>query len=48
MVVQPSLRVWPIGRVYRFFRQGHREADLVAFYLELETKMRAEGGEPAP
>jgi hypothetical protein len=38
MVVPPSLRVWPIGRVYRFFRQGHREEDLVAFYLELEAK----------
>jgi hypothetical protein len=48
MVVPPLLHVWPIGRVYRFFRQGHREADLVAFYLELETKTRAEGGEREP
>ena len=36
MTLGPTLRVWPIGRVYRFFKQGHREADLVAFYLDLE------------
>ena len=38
MMVPPKLRVWPIGRVYRFFQQGHRESDLVAFYLDLENK----------
>ncbi len=38
MLVPPQLRVWPIGRVYRFFRQGHREADLVAFYTDLERR----------
>jgi hypothetical protein len=27
--------------VYRFFRQGHRESDLVAFYLDLEAKARS-------
>ena len=37
MIVPPGTRVWPIGRVYRFFGQGHREADLVAFYMELRT-----------
>ncbi len=42
MTVGPSLRVWPVGRVYRFFRQGHREADLVAFYLDLENSLLAE------
>jgi hypothetical protein len=36
MTLGSSMRVWPIGRVYRFFRQGHRDADLVAFYLDLE------------
>jgi hypothetical protein len=41
MLVPPSIRVWPIGRVYRFFRQGHREADLVAFYLELDAQSHA-------
>jgi hypothetical protein len=41
MSVPPQVRVWPIGRVYRFFRQGHREADLVAFYAELELGMRS-------
>jgi hypothetical protein len=40
MVLHPDIRVWPIGRVYRFFQQGHREADLVAFYLDLEAQVR--------
>lgn len=40
MSVPPGVLVWPIGRVYRFFRQGHREADLVAFYTELERVAR--------
>jgi hypothetical protein len=37
MRVPPSVTVWPIGRLYRFYGQGHREADLVAFYMELES-----------
>ena len=41
MMVPPSTRVWPIGRVYRFFEQGPRESDLVAFYFELEKSTRA-------
>ena len=40
MIVPPGTRVWPIGRVYRFFGQGHREADLVAFYTELQAGAR--------
>jgi hypothetical protein len=32
-----TITLWPIGRVYRFYKQGHRESDLVAFYLDLET-----------
>lgn len=40
MAVPPQVRVWPIGRVYRFFRQGHREADLLAFYADLERGAR--------
>ena len=40
MVVPPNTRVWPIGRVYRFFEQGQRESDLVAFYAELERAAR--------
>ncbi len=36
MLVPPGVGVWPIGRMYRFYRQGHRESDLVAFYMELE------------
>jgi hypothetical protein len=38
MVVYPNVRVWPIGRVYRFFKHGHREADLLAFFLDLEAR----------
>jgi hypothetical protein len=41
MLVPPGVRIWPIGRVYRFFGQGHREADLVAYYTDLETRARA-------
>jgi hypothetical protein len=37
MVVPPDARVSPIGRVYRFFREGQSESDLVAFYLDLEN-----------
>jgi hypothetical protein len=40
MVIYPNVRVWPIGRVYRFFQQGHREADLVAYILDLEGGAR--------
>jgi hypothetical protein len=40
MVLYPGIRVWPIGRIYRFFQQGHREADLVAYYLDLEAQVR--------
>lgn len=40
MTLYPDIRVWPIGRIYRFFQRGHREADLVAFYLDLETQVR--------
>lgn len=36
MLVPPGIGVWPIGRMYRFYRQGHRESDLVTFYMELE------------
>ena len=40
MVVPPSTRVSPIARVMRFFERGHRESDLVAFFLELERSAR--------
>jgi hypothetical protein len=40
MTLYPDIRVWPIGRIYRFFQRGHREADLVAFYLDLEAQVR--------
>jgi len=35
MVVPPDTRVWPFGRVLRFIAMGHKERDLVAYYLEL-------------
>lgn len=40
MLLYPDIRIWPIGRIYRFFQQGHREADLVAYYLDFETQVR--------
>jgi hypothetical protein len=40
MMVPPGVLVWPIGRVYRYYGQGHREADLVAFFMELEADAR--------
>jgi len=44
MVVPPSTRTWPIGRVYRFVALGNRERDLVGYYLDLEARVRqAEG-----
>lgn len=36
--------VWPIGRVYRYYQQGHREADLVATYFELERALPIKPG----
>ncbi len=41
MVVPPATRTWPIGRVYRFVALGHRERDLVSYYLNLETRARS-------
>jgi hypothetical protein len=41
MVVPPATRTWPIGRVYRFVALGHRERDLVSYYLDLEARARA-------
>ncbi len=35
-----TLRVWPFGRVLRFVAMGHRERDLVSYYLELEARCR--------
>jgi hypothetical protein len=40
MALYPDIRVWPIGRVYRFFQQGNGETDLVAFYLDLENQVQ--------
>jgi hypothetical protein len=33
-------RIWPFGRVLRFVVMGHRERDLVSYYLELEARCR--------
>jgi len=40
MSVPPRTRCWPIGRVFRFLSLGHRERDLVSFYLDLEARAR--------
>jgi hypothetical protein len=34
------LRVWPIGRALRFVAMGHKERDLVSYYLDLEARVR--------
>jgi hypothetical protein len=34
------VRVWPFARVARFVAMGHRERDLVSYYLELEARAR--------
>ncbi|HEY8087087.1 MAG TPA: hypothetical protein VIF09_04565, partial [Polyangiaceae bacterium] len=33
-------RVWPFARVLRFVTMGHKERDLVSYYLELEARAR--------
>jgi hypothetical protein len=40
MLVPPATRCWPVGRVYRYVAMGHREKDLVSFYLDLEARAR--------
>jgi hypothetical protein len=34
------MRVWPVGRVLRFVAMGHKERDLVSYYLELQLRAR--------
>jgi hypothetical protein len=34
------LHVWPFARVARFVAMGHKERDLVSYYLELEARAR--------
>jgi hypothetical protein len=40
MFLPPTTRCWPIGRVYRFIALGHRERDLVSYFLEVEARCR--------
>jgi hypothetical protein len=40
MVVPPDTRVWPFGRVLRLIAMQHRERDLVAYYLELQSRAK--------
>ena len=42
MVVPPGTRTWPFGRIVRFISMGHREKDLVSYYLELASRGRAQ------
>ena len=41
MLIPPTSRSWPIGRVYRFVALGHRERDLVSYYLDHEARARS-------
>ena len=34
------MRVWPVGRVLRFIAMGHKERDLVSYFLELDLRAR--------
>jgi len=38
MMVAPGTRVWPFGRVARLIAKGHKERDLVSYFLELQAK----------
>jgi hypothetical protein len=38
MVVPPQTRVWPFGRILRLIEMQHKERDLVAYYLELQSR----------
>jgi hypothetical protein len=38
MVVPPATRVWPFGRILRLIQMQHDERDLVAYYLELQSR----------
>ncbi len=38
MMVAPGIRVWPFGRVSRLIVKGHKERDLVAYFLELQAR----------
>jgi hypothetical protein len=40
MIVPPDTRVWPFGRVARLVEMGHKERDLVSYYLELQSRIR--------
>jgi hypothetical protein len=40
MIVPPDTRVWPFGRVARLVTMGHKERDLVAYFLELKSRAR--------
>ncbi len=41
MIVGSSLRVFPFGRALRFVQMGHKERDLVSYYLELEGRAKS-------
>ena len=40
MIVPPDTRVWPFGRVARLVELGHKERDLVSYFLELKSRAR--------
>jgi hypothetical protein len=41
MIIPPDTRVWPFGRVSRLVSMGHKERDLVSYFLELQTRTRS-------
>jgi hypothetical protein len=37
---EEAIRIWPFARTARFVAMGHKERDLVSYYLELEASSR--------
>ncbi|MBN9166299.1 MAG: hypothetical protein J0I07_35525 [Myxococcales bacterium] len=40
MIVPPDTRVWPFWRIARLIAMGHKERDLVSYFLELSARAR--------
>jgi hypothetical protein len=40
MVVPPDTRIFPFGRILRLIAMQHKERDLVAYYYEIQSRMK--------
>lgn len=41
MIIPPDTRVWPFGRIARLIEMGHKERDLVSYYLEISARAKS-------